>query len=532
MEMNHMRKRPGFSTLLLLLACVLVLGSSTGCDMELARQFFDKTFIDPSQPIYSEPTSTITELQESLSIYDKPEDNLPANAEEPTEEDLKVIRADYRVAPTDKIEVTIFELRQLNADTVLRVRVTETGSILLPKLPAMRVVGMTEAQIRDKVAQEYRDTGVLQDPLVTVVALTRVSRVFGVSGAFAQPGTYNILRDDFRLRDAMTLVGGVTDPNIDWIYVIRTEEEPLVFEQTRPANGGPATREPADEGPGTMPLELPGAPGNGGQDGQPDASADGESPSTPANGGAKDEIPSDLKSWTPDGSSPPPPPEQGPGVQRNGLPESTNGNGSSATPYGPGQGHWMVVDGKWKFIAEAPRTQSGGQAASAGQQVGPRTRVVKIDLEALRSGDGRYNIVIRNQDIVLTPRPVFGEFYIMGNINRPGVYSLTNRKITITQAVAAAGGFGPLAVPSRVQLIRRIDGDTKAQMFTVDVGKIFEGKQNDIVLKPNDIVNVGTAVYAPFLAVIRNAFRATYGVGFVYDRNIADVDRVNANKIP
>jgi hypothetical protein len=36
------------------------------------------------------------------------------------------------------------------------------------------------------------------------------------------------------------------------------------------------------------------------------------------------------------------------------------------------------------------------------------------------------------------------------------------------------------------------------------------------------VIEVGTSVRAPFWAVVRNAFRMTYGFGFVYDRNFAD----------
>jgi len=38
-------------------------------------------------------------------------------------------------------------------------------------------------------------------------------------------------------------------------------------------------------------------------------------------------------------------------------------------------------------------------------------------------------------------------------------------------------------------------------------------------LKPNDIVNIGSSGISTPLAVIRNGFRASYGFGFVLDRN-------------
>ena len=43
---------------------------------------------------------------------------------------------------------------------------------------------------------------------------------------------------------------------------------------------------------------------------------------------------------------------------------------------------------------------------------------------------------------------------------------------------------------------------------------------------------MGTDVLAPFLFVIRNSFRLTYGFGFVYDRNFADQDAVAGKQNP
>ena len=44
------------------------------------------------------------------------------------------------------------------------------------------------------------------------------------------------------------------------------------------------------------------------------------------------------------------------------------------------------------------------------------------------------------------------------------------------------------------------------------------------VFQPDDIIMVGSYWAAPFLAVWRNAFRMTYGFGFIYDRNYSVSD--------
>jgi protein involved in polysaccharide export with SLBB domain len=159
-------------------------------------------------------------------------------------------------------------------------------------------------------------------------------------------------------------------------------------------------------------------------------------------------------------------------------------------------------------------------------------RTIEIDVNALKAGDPRQNIVVRNRDQIVVPVDT-GVFYLMGQVNRPGVFGLNDREVTLKQALGAiGGGFAPLAWPSRCEIIRREKGTDKQITMTVDVDRIFAGLEPDIVLQDDDLVNVGTHTLAPFLFVIRNSFRFTYGFGFVYDRNFADKDAYTARLNP
>ncbi len=65
----------------------------------------------------------------------------------------------------------------------------------------------------------------------------------------------------------------------------------------------------------------------------------------------------------------------------------------------------------------------------------------------------------------------------------------------------------------------------------VDLDKIAQGLQPDFFIKPNDLINVGTHPTSIFRAVLRNAFRASYGFGFIYDRNFTFPDAGQYNDI-
>jgi hypothetical protein len=151
-------------------------------------------------------------------------------------------------------------------------------------------------------------------------------------------------------------------------------------------------------------------------------------------------------------------------------------------------------------------------------EAGVQRRVIKIPVDKLLGGDPRYDIIIRCGDTITAPVDIIGEAWVQGNVSRVGAINITGRPMTLKMAIAAAGGLGPLAWPKRIEVIRRISKN-REETVMVDLDKIAKGIQPDFFIKPHDLVNVGTHPAARPLAVVRNAFRATYGFGFVYDRN-------------
>ncbi len=146
-------------------------------------------------------------------------------------------------------------------------------------------------------------------------------------------------------------------------------------------------------------------------------------------------------------------------------------------------------------------------------------RIIAINLDKLKKGDPRMNVVIRDNDIIYIPPLLIGEFYMMGEVARPGVYSLTGRRITVKQALAAAGNLGSNAWPSNSYLVRRI-GENQEQVITIDIEKIFRGEESDIFLKPEDVIAVGTHFVVPFMSALRGIV-PTFSVGFTYSRDFA-----------
>jgi polysaccharide biosynthesis/export protein len=206
-----------------------------------------------------------------------------------------------------------------------------------------------------------------------------------------------------------------------------------------------------------------------------------------------------------------------------------------------GKVDWVFEDGKWLPVPVGGEPEPVRPSRDLAQEKGivpldgsaspadqgwketTRSRLIKIPIDRLLAGDDRYNIVVKAGDTIHVPVDKLGEFYIDGNVNQRGVIPITGRYMTLKQAIAAAGGLGPLAYPKKCEVVRRIGRD-REEIVLVDLDKISSGEQPDFYIKKDDLIRVGTHFSSRWRAVLRNAFRAAYGFGFVYDRNFADAD--------
>jgi polysaccharide export outer membrane protein len=78
----------------------------------------------------------------------------------------------------------------------------------------------------------------------------------------------------------------------------------------------------------------------------------------------------------------------------------------------------------------------------------------------------------------------------LGNVGRPGGYVLTeNETMSLTQAIALAGGWDKMAALSSARILRSDGGPTREQI-PANIKKIMENKAKDVQLQPDDILYV------------------------------------------
>lgn len=97
------------------------------------------------------------------------------------------------------------------------------------------------------------------------------------------------------------------------------------------------------------------------------------------------------------------------------------------------------------------------------------------------------NPYVRPGDIVQVLQA--DQVYVVGNVLRPTAIPL-KEPITISKAIAIAGGTAPSTKKDRVRIVRQTPGSTTKQEIYVDLGAIEKRKAEDTLLLANDIVDV------------------------------------------
>ncbi len=528
--------------LALMLAGVALLA---GCSLQHGPEHAFKTdrwrFLSPDKVIRPPEGTPISPIILNLTPADQSTE-LPAHAEFPKPEDYVYEKTDYRIGPTDVVDISILDLLNEGMETVVRREVSDTGYIDLPQLDERVLAeGLTKGELKQAIINAY-SPNILRDPKVSVTVVARRQSVFSVLGAVDRAGTYNISRRDMRLLEALALAGEQSPSLLRYIYVIR-QPRPKASGESESAS--PAGLDDLPELPELPPIEPEG------QDAAEEPSpAEPEAEPSPA-----DDIDRSLQELDDSLDAAPAPSEIYRLSETDGAaPAAPAGEETTAaTESGPRTYKWVYSNGKWRrVLMEGQEPAEPEDVEDFGRPVRPEgvpvvekqamdetdgepadpfgwsqvdksklTRVIAIDMRKLREGNPRMNIVIRENDVIHVPQLEIGEFYVTGEVRSPGVYSLTGRRMTVKQAISAAGSLGPFAWPNNAVVYRRV-GDNEEQMIPIDVEAIFQGEAPDFLVKKDDIIAVGTSVEATFYAVIRNAFRMTYGFGFIYDKNFAD----------
>ncbi len=443
------------------------------------------SWMDPSVVGRWEHTPITMPILDRIDVIES-RDILPVSFSEVTPDDLRPDFNEYTISPSDTIAVIIFELVNPGQEEAYQRQVDATGLIRLPFVGPVKAAGKTASQLEEHIASLLERREIIRNATVSVILQNSTQNTFTIMASPLTGGTraglFTIPRPNFRLIDALAMGNGIPD---------RTQRL-LVIRQT-PLSSDAAGVVPEGVGDeGDEPVEvMPPAP---------------EDPS---------QLIEELLEGVDSGAGTGPVPTTG------GQAQAAPAGLESSLDSGSGQAQWVNVGGEWVQVGSE---YSGGKVsgvsdneARLGEVV--TQRVIEVPYDRLNSGDMRFNVVIRPGDIIKVPGQQGGFVYLGGAINRPGAYNIPGEKdLTLKQLIVSGGGISAIGIPERVDLVRRIGNDQEATV-RINLRAIFNGTEPDLFLKANDVINIGTNAVATPLAIFRNGLRATYGFGFVLDRN-------------
>jgi polysaccharide export outer membrane protein len=138
----------------------------------------------------------------------------------------------------------------------------------------------------------------------------------------------------------------------------------------------------------------------------------------------------------------------------------------------------------------------------------PKTETLVIDLRRLVSGQApELNIPIRNGDVIHVP--FAGTAYVLGAVKKPGNIAV-KENLTVTQAVALAGGIDPMLGTNSITIMR-FDEQGKPISINTDLSSIIARNDEDLPVKNNDVLVINESTIKKAFYLIKNLFPLSGG---------------------
>jgi len=168
--------------------------------------------------------------------------------------------------------------------------------------------------------------------------------------------------------------------------------------------------------------------------------------------------------------------------------------------------------GQLLFLIRPPRLEDeavkGGQDSEESK---PKTYVIDLE-ELLVKGDLTLNLPLINGDVINVPAS--GKVFVGGEVKSPGGFPLKGKKMTVSQAIAMAGGLIPEAEGAETKIFRYSGKGGEKETISVNVYAIQKGESEDPYLKENDIIIVPKSGVKAFFIGLRDTVKGLIGFGF------------------
>jgi len=153
-----------------------------------------------------------------------------------------------------------------------------------------------------------------------------------------------------------------------------------------------------------------------------------------------------------------------------------------------------AVPGSTGFPSATPMSQNTTAPPATGNllptQNAASPSLITINLnELLETGDLRNNIALQGGDVITVPHA--GIVYVLGAVNRPGGFVVSNDRMQLTalKVLSLAGGLTKIAKMDHAVIIRK-DDQGKQTETEVDLKKVLNRESEDLQMHASDILYV------------------------------------------
>ena len=131
-----------------------------------------------------------------------------------------------------------------------------------------------------------------------------------------------------------------------------------------------------------------------------------------------------------------------------------------------------------------------------------KTSTVEISMGSLRENvNPAEDILLQPFDVVSVERAEL--LYVNGDVGRIGAIEFGERdSISLTQALTLAGGFTRYSKRGKVRILRPVTNTSRRAEIEINAERLFEGKENDFPLMPNDVLYVPHSAKTEILGAV------------------------------
>ena len=126
-------------------------------------------------------------------------------------------------------------------------------------------------------------------------------------------------------------------------------------------------------------------------------------------------------------------------------------------------------------------------------------------------------------DVVVDVRIMNFKITVLGAVNRPGVYSIQDERVTLPQALGLAGDLSVDGKRSEIMIVREVDGKQQVAHVDLTAADFFESpfyflKQNDLVYVQPSLKGVKKSGFIPDIPALLSLFTVVLSTVIIITR--------------